>query len=571
MHNLIVKISQEFECLEAEKGIQLQMRLLNALVDNACKVHSICKFELDSSSMECDPVHLVAEVVGQLFFVENLSKIHQRILGMIKRLPDSLITHIKEYWIEKFNSIESDRVEISKLRAWESLLPKDFEDVCHICSLQMWKRCISILELIRQDEKILDIYKSDFDLDLCKEAASGLISSYQASEKAEDYDALIIRSCIVVLDLLQVHRLPKASSVVLGVALCKIVSKEQALTGITDIVSGIFGSSSHCLLILSQCSTSESKILAQTLTIGLSENGYSLIECVSNLARENAVVLLRGLFPALYEYMGQESQSQTIQDASGVMVALLLDTCQLMASYQTDIGVVYHCLAAMNYGLEYLLRESKSKGRPYVMISSEHLKLMAGALLPFTDAHDSSISFGSQTALDALLQISKLQRELDHECLSAYLVKEIEHLSFHTKSKYRCITSLITKQANLHTFLQDASSLVHETLVAISKNASISTSASVMLRTIWRKLCFNRAADQNQAMDDFFDEETSVEILYQITEALLSEDIELKRAVECYALPGLASEAPLALEKALKILLSRSDSLKMVRLSSHVS
>jgi hypothetical protein len=350
------------------------------------------------------------------------------------------------------------------------------------------------------------------------------------------------------------------------------VSKEQALSGITDIVSGIFGSSSHCFLILSQCSTSESKTLTQTLTIGLSQNGYSLVECVSTLPRANAALLLRGLFPALHEYLGQKSQSQVIQDfASRVMGALLLDTCQLMATYQTDTEVVYHCIAAMNSGLEYFLRESKSRG-PYLMISSEYLKLMAGALLPFTDAHDSSISFASQTALDALLQISKLQGELDHACLSGYLIENIKNMSFHTKSKYRCITSLITKQASLHQVLEDASNLVNETLVAISKNASISTSASVMLRVIWRKLCLNRTVvDQNLEMCHLFDEETSADILYRITEALLSEDIELKRAVNCYALPGLASEAPLALEKTLKILLSRSDSLKMVRRSYHVS
>eukprot|EP00890_Picochlorum_soloecismus_P003176 jgi/Picsp_1/385/NSC_00383-R1_thyroid adenoma-associated protein len=568
LYHLVVTIFKDFACLEAEKDTRLQIHLLKEVIDNASKIYSIYAVGSGPPSMEQESFRLVVEVVGQLVFVQNLNKMHQRILRMVKRLPDSLKAVIKEYWIERLAVVESDTVEISKLQAGQSFLwSKDFEDVHHVCSLQIWKRCISILELIKQDETLQHVYGRDFDIDLCKEAASGLIAGYEYSVEAEEYDGLIVRSYIAILDLLQVKMLANASSIVLGLALCKIVSKEQELSGMADILSGIFGSSSKNILTLSQYLPSESRIPSQALPIGQSQEvAYSLKDCVSNLPREKGVVILRGIFPALYEYLSQKSQSQAVQNvASRVMVALLLDTCQLMASCQTEIEVVFHCLAALNSGLEYFLRDLQSKWLDLV-VSSENLKIMAQVLLPFTDAHDSSISFASQTALDNLLQISKLQGELDHNCFSAYFMKQVKNFNFHTKSKYRCTTSLLSKHGDLHRVLQleDAPNLVNETLVAISKNASIATSASIMLRAIWGKLYFNRATVQSQIVSDLIDEETSAKILYQITEALLSDDVELKKAVNCYALPGLASEAPLALEKTLKMLLSRSNSLKMV-------
>lgn len=358
----------------------------------------------------------------------------------------------------------------------------------------------------------------------------------------------------------------KTSSVILGVALCKIVSKEEELPGMANILSGIFGSSSQSFVILSGHLSSDSRVPTPPLATGQSQRVYFLINSVSSLPRTNAIVVLRGLFVVLYECLAKVGQSQDV--ASRILVALLIDTCQLMASHQTDIEVVYHCLAAINSGLEYFSRDMKSKKMN--PIPSESLRIVVGSLLPLTDAHDSSISFASQTALDGLLQLSKLQGDLDYECLSAYLIKKIENFSFNTKSKYRCITSLLSKHDDWHMVFSccGAIRLVNETLVAISKNASISTSASGMLREIWRRLYFNRSTvGQSQAVGDLIDEETSSQILYQIAEALLGEDVELKNAVFCYALPGLASDAPLALEEALKLLLTRSDSLKMVRQS----
>jgi len=207
LYHLVVEISKDFACLEAEKGTHSQIRLLKAVVDNACKLYNICTFESITFRMEHESARLVAvEVVGHLVFLQNLNKLHQRILGMIKSLPDSFKACIKAFWIEKLNSVESFTAEISKLHAGHSfLLFKGFEDVHHVCSLQIWKRCISILEFIKQDGQLQHHYQRDCDIDLCKEAASLVISSYQACVKADEYDSLVVRSYTAILDLLQVN------------------------------------------------------------------------------------------------------------------------------------------------------------------------------------------------------------------------------------------------------------------------------------------------------------------------------------------------------------------------------